>query len=186
MNNTLPFKIIARHIAPETPLFECYSIHAVLVAGKALQAGRRLGLDSESLRFVEAASLLHDIGIVQVNAPRLHCYGTLPYVLHGVEGRRILEAEGLPAHARVAENHIGTGILRQEIVDNGLPLPQKDILPQSVEDKLVCWADLFYSKTPGRLWQEKTLEEVRQEVANYGLASLERFEKLHALCAGAP
>lgn len=185
MKQILPFAVIARHIPPESPLFEIHCVHASMVANKALAAGRSLGLDAESLRFVEEAALLHDIGIVQVNEPKIHCHGHLPYILHGVEGRRILEAEGLPAHARVAENHVGVGVTRQEIVANNLPLPQKDVLPKSIEDKLICWADLFFSKLPGRLWQEKPLESVRQTVTGYGPEAAERFEALHALCSGA-
>ncbi len=186
MKQILPFAVIARHISPESPLFEIHCIHGGMVAKKALAAGRRLGLDGASLGFVEEAALLHDIGIVQVNAPNIYCHGHLPYLLHGVEGRRILEAEGLPAHARVAENHVGVGLTRQEIEENSLPLPNKDILPQSIEDKLICWADLFFSKLPGRLWQKKNLEVVRQTLTSYGPAASERFEALHALCSGRP
>jgi len=180
MNTVMPFAVIARHIPADSPLHEIYVIHATMVANKALAAGRRLGLDEGRLRFVQEAALLHDIGIIHINEPKIHCHGALPYILHGQEGKQLLLAEGLPAHARVAENHIGVGITRQEILDSDLPLPPRDILPQTLEDRLICWADLFFSKLPDRLWQEKSLESVRTAVSRYGPAARERFESLHA------
>lgn len=186
MDPISPFALIARHIPPESPLFEIYTIHAAMVASKALEAGRRLGLEQGRLRFVEEAALLHDLGIVTVDDPKIHCHGKLPYILHGVQGRQLLEKEGLARHACVAENHVGVGITRQEILDNSLPLPLRDMLPQSVEDKLICWADLFFSKLPGKLWQEKPLETVRATVSGYGPGARERFEALHAQFAPLP
>lgn len=179
-----PFEIIARHIPPHTPLFAVYVPHVTMVAKKALDAGLLLGLNEEQLRFVEEAALLHDLGILHVKEPRAHCHGRLPYVMHGVEGRRMLEAEGLPAHARVAENHVGVGITSQEIIDTDLPLPHRDMVPRSIEEKIICWADLFFSKIPGQLWREKSLDTVRKSISRYGEAPLRRFEELHALCTG--
>ncbi len=184
MTGINPSAIIARYIPNGSPLFEIYSTHTTMVARKAVAAGRALGLSDERLLFVEQAALLHDIGIVYVHCPEIYCHGSLPYLQHGIEGRRMLEAEGLFAHALVAENHVGVGIRRDEIIHMGLSLPPRDMLPQSTEEKLVCWADLFFSKTPDRLRLEKPLAAVRQSVAKYGPAPLARFEALHALCAG--
>lgn len=183
MELTRPYEIISELIPPASPLFAVYMPHATLVAGKAIAAGAALGLNEQRLRFVEEAALLHDIGILRVNAPNIHCHGELPYLMHGIEGRRILVAKGLPEHALVAENHVGAGILASEIEANGLPLPVRDMLPKSVEEKLVCWADLFFSKTPGKVWFEKPLEQVRRTVAAYGEAPLARFEEMHRLCS---
>ncbi len=181
MEQNAPFAVIASLIPPHSPLFSLFSIHAALVAAKAVIGGRRAGLDAAALRFVEEAALLHDIGIVEVHEPKLHCHGALPYLQHGVAGRRILEALGLPAHARVAETHVGVGLTSAEIAAQNLPLPQRDMLPVTLAEQCVCWADLFFSKSPGRLHQEKSLAEVRGTVDRYGSAARERFEALHAL-----
>ena len=45
--------------------------------------------------------------------------------------------------------------------------------------RLVCYADKFFSKTPGRLTEEKPLEKVRAQMERFGTASLDRFDALH-------
>ncbi len=167
---------------PEGPLFALYVPHVSMVTAKAVDAGKRLGLSEERLRFIEEACLLHDIGIVRTNTPELHCHGDLPYLLHGVEGRFMLESLGLPEHARVAENHVGVGITRQEIEENGLDLPLRDMLPQTLEEKMICWADKFFSKKPGSLWTEYTFVQAFERIQRYGEAPSQRFLELHTLC----
>ena len=46
-------------------------------------------------------------------------------------------------------------------------------------ERLVCYADKFFSKTPGRLTEEKPLEKVRAQMERFGTASLDRFDALH-------
>ena len=81
----------------------------------------------------------------------------------------------LGPHALVAERHIGLGIAKEEIVRQALPLPRRDMLCESLEEKIVCWADLFFSKTPERLWQEKSLTEIEQRAAHYGQRQIALF-----------
>jgi uncharacterized protein len=139
-----------------------------------------MGLSEARLRFIEEAAMLHDIGIVRVDAPQLGCTGTLPYLAHLVEGRRILEAEGLPAHALVAERHVSVGILREEVLAQGLPLPPRDFVPQTLEERLISWADIFFSKLPGELWREKSLAEARLRVGRYGERQQRTFDAWRA------
>src|SRR5262245_17215407 len=89
--------------------------HSRLVATKALRIADSLGRTDIDRRFVEEAALLHDIGACRVNAPDIGCQGDEPYIRHGVIGREILEAEGLPRHAMVCERHIGVGLTIEEI-----------------------------------------------------------------------
>ena len=58
-----------------------------------------------------------------------------------------------------------------------LPLPHRDMLPVTVEEKLICWADKFYSKWPASITEEKTVDKTRVLVAKYGEASLKRFDE---------
>ena len=123
--------------------------------------------------------MLHDIGILHCNAPGIHCHGEFPYLCHGVEGRRMLEAEGLPRHALVCERHTGSGLRAIDIEQLGLPLPVRDMLPLTTEERLICYADKFFSKS-GDPRREKTLAEVRRGIARHGGDALERFDALHA------
>ena len=49
--------------------------------------------------------------------------------------------------ARVAELHTGSGLTSAEITQQKLPLPARDYLPSSLLEKLICYADKFYSKS---------------------------------------
>jgi uncharacterized protein len=171
------FKLIHRYIPPGSFVYRVYIPHVSLTTAKALKIARRLGLSHEQLIFIEEASMLHDIGIVRVKrysfAPRVN----LPYMCHAPAGREILEREGLPKHALVAERHIVVGISKEEIIANRYPLPPRDLIPESLEEKIISWADLFFSKTPDRLWFEKSLADVEQTVARYGERQLKVFHE---------
>lgn len=91
-----------------------------------------------------------------------------------------MRSEGLPEIARVCERHTGSGLTAKEIAETGLPLPHVDLLPESLEEKLICYADKFFSKS-GNPKAEKSLEKVRSSMAKFGPESLARFEKLHSL-----
>ena len=174
------FRIIHRYIPPDSPTYAVYLPHVAAVTAKALRLAHRMGLDEAQLRFIEEAAMLHDIGIVRVHAPQLGCTGDLPYLAHLLEGRRILEAEGLTAHALVAERHVSVGILRDEVLAQGLPLPPRDFVPQTLEERLISWADLFFSKKPGELWRELSLAEARQRVGKYGPRQQRTFDAWRA------
>ena len=46
-----------------------------------------------------------------------------------------------------AKRHTGAGLTKKEIIEQELPLPQQDFLPETTEEKLICYADKFFSKT---------------------------------------
>jgi len=147
--------------------------HSRLVAAKALLTARNLDHPGVDLVFLEEAALLHDIGVCRTAAPKFHCYGTEPYIRHGVIGREILEGEGFPRHALVCERHIGVGLTVADIRSQKLPLPEEDMTPLSLEEKIVCFADLFYSKSPLKCGREKNIDEIK--------TGLERFSKQKVL-----
>lgn len=170
-------KIIHKYIPPNSVLYNIYIVHVTLVTHKALQIARRLNLSEDSQRFIEEACMLHDIGIVKVNAKEIGCIGELPYIQHVTEGRLILESEGLPIHARVAENHISVGgLTKAEIKRKKLPLPQRDMLCETVEENIISYADLYFSKNPTNIWKKKSKSQVLEKVKSYG----KRQEKLYA------
>lgn len=119
--------------------------------------------------------MLHDIGIVLADAPGIECYGTEPYIRHGLLGAEILRAEGLEAHARVAERHTGTGLTVEQITRQQLPLPARDFSPETLEEQVICYADKFYSKS--HLEREKTPEQVLRSLEKFGDEGVERFRR---------
>ena len=98
-------------------------------------------------------------------------------VCHGYLGRELLDREGLPRHALVCERHVGMGITLEEIETNNLPLPQREMIPVSLEEKIVCFADKFYSKSEHDLLHEKHLETVREMIRAYGEDKLKSFDE---------
>lgn len=154
--------------------------HSEDVARKAMQiAQARPDLDIDT-RFVWEAAMLHDIGIIRVDAPRIECHGNEPYIRHGVCGAQMLRDEGLPeSYARVCERHTGAGLTLDDIVSQNLPLPHCDLLPETLEEKLICYADKFFSKT--NLDRQKTVEQAEHSLAKFGGDTLERFRQLRCL-----
>ena len=178
MENVDYLKIIHKYIPPHTLAYYVYIIHVTLVTDKALQIARRMKLSPAQQRFIEEASMLHDIGVIRVNAKEIGCFGELPYIMHVVEGRKILEKEGLPLHAKIAENHISVGGLsKDEIVKGKMTLPHRDMLCETIEEKIISYADLFYSKNPDKLWRKKTIAQIRIKAANYGKRQEKLFDK---------
>ena len=155
--------------------------HSGDVARRAVRIARahpELGADET---FLWEAAMLHDIGICRVDAPSIFCYGTEPYIRHGILGAEILRSEGLPRHADVAERHTGTGLTAAEIARQNLPLPPHDFTPRTIEEQIICYADKFYSKshpdvekTPGQAM--RSLEKFGSEGIAVFKGWMERFE----------
>lgn len=131
---------------------------------------------------VECGALLHDIGIFKCHAPGILCYGSAPYIAHGIIGAELLLTYGaehgidLRSYAGICAHHTGSGLTRADIKRQNIPLPCKDYLPETVEEKLICLADKFFSKS-GNM-QEKSLKTVCGSMAKYGEDSLRRFKDL--------
>lgn len=124
-------------------------------------------------QFLEEAAMLHDIGVRWCYAPGICCHGTEPYLRHGIIGAELLRCEGWERHARVAERHTGTGLTRRQIESQGLPLPARDFVPESLEEQVVCYADKFYSKSsPDRV---RSVAETAESLEKFGHEGVEAF-----------
>ena len=177
--------VIIRHFYPEdTPLRRLLLRHSTQVRDKALAilanpSRPPLKLDAE---LVSAGAMLHDIGVLQCHAPSILCVGTRPYIAHGIIGAEMLREYGrthgidLEPFARICERHTGTGLTAQEIREQRLPLPEQDFLPETPEEKLICLADKFFSKSGDM--QEKSVAAVRRSLEKFGPDTLERLEAL--------
>lgn len=170
--------IIDRHYPEGSPLRRRYLDHCRAVADKAVDIAMRKGLEVD-LQQVEDAAMLHDIGIFMTDAPGIDCHGTEPYLCHGVLGAQLLRDEGAPDWAAdVAERHTGSGLTCDDIVERELPLPHRDLLPRTLLERLICYADKFYSKSGSP--EGKALTQIRATMARFGHTSTDRFERLHA------
>lgn len=179
-----PWLLLEKYYPPGDPAREILFAHSREVAAKALAVAQRLApRETIDLSFVEEAALLHDIGILFVHAPAIGCHGNLPYLAHGYKGRELLESEGWPRHALVCERHIGVGLSAATIQAQHLPLPLRDMIPETREETIIAYADLFFSKKKQELSGEKSLEQVRRGVAHFGAENLAIFERWHALFA---
>lgn len=153
--------------------------HSEFVARKALLCAENKKLDIDKTLLYEAA-MFHDIGVVKCNAPSIYAFGDLNYICHGVEGRKIMEGEGRNDIALVCERHTGSGLSIADIINQNLPLPRRDMLPETLIEKLVCYADKFFSKSKN-IEKEKSLGKVLFQMRAHGEESLQRFLKLHEM-----
>ena len=177
-----PEKILYRYYDHGSSLARTLIGHSRQVREKALETARRVPHLDPDTDFIAQAAMLHDIGIYQTSAARIGCRGSLPYIAHGIAGRQILEECGLHRHALVCERHVGAGITRHDIRSRALPLPDRDMIPVSIEEVIVCYADKFFSKNNHGTMH--TVEEVIAELKRYGADKADRFLTWHKLFSG--
>jgi uncharacterized protein len=172
-----PVELISRFYAPDSNSYRIILEHGRLVAGKALAAAARIAPLQPDLEFIRSAAMLHDIGIFLTDSPGLDCHGSEPYIRHGVLGREILDGLGYPRHGLVCERHVGVGISAADIRRFNLPLPERDMLPASIEEEIICYADKFFSKNSDGVAREKSASEIMESLKPYGADKSERFMK---------
>jgi uncharacterized protein len=122
-------QILEKNDCPTNVIAHCVAVSnkACEIGGKVLENGVTVDLD-----FIETASLLHDVG-------RCVSHG----IDHGVHGAKIMG--DYPEYARVCECHLGGGIEKSEAVE--LDLPEKDFIPETLEEKIICIADKLTEDT---------------------------------------
>lgn len=174
--------LLHRYYPEDNALRRMLLHHSRQVCARALQIVERHPELGANRNLVEAGAMLHDIGIFLTDAPGIHCHGTAHYILHGSLGAQLLrnEAEQLKeelhfyeALARICERHTGTGLTRQTIIERGLPDPHQDLLPETIEEQIICYADKFYSKS--HLERERTIPQTLQSLEKFGDEGVEKF-----------
>ena len=171
-------EIIETYYRPGTPLYDIFMDHAEKVTRKSLATAERVSHLKPDMAFIEVAAMLHDIGIFMTHSPAIHCIGEHPYICHGVLGRELLESidvDRFTRHALVCERHTGAGITVENIRKNRLPLPERDLMPVTLEEEIICFADKFYSKKPSERGEEKDLNQVTAEMFKLDRSHGERF-----------
>lgn len=194
--------LIHRYYPEDNALRRMLLHHSRQVCARALQIVERHPELGANRHLVEAGAMLHDIGIFLTDAPGIHCHGTAHYILHGSLGAQLLRNEAkqlkkeklqeeqlkaeqpqaiqlqeelhfYEALARICERHTGTGLTRQTIIERGLPDPQQDLLPETIEEQIICYADKFYSKS--HLERERTIPQTLQSLEKFGDEGVEKF-----------
>lgn len=166
--------IIDKYYPENNELKHILLTHSRSVADKALWIADKhpeLELDRQ---FLEEAALLHDIGVFLTDAPGIHCFGEHPYICHGYLGAELIRREGYPRHALVCERHTGAGLSLESILQRDLPIPHREMLPVSLEEQVICFADKFFSKT--HLDREKSIEKALKSISKHGEEGVVRFQ----------
>lgn len=169
-----PLALIDKYYPENNELKRILVTHSRSVADKALAMARshpELELD---LQFVEEAAMLHDIGIFLTDAEDIFCFGIHPYICHGYLGAELVRREGFPCHALVCERHTGAGISLQRIEEQNLPVPHREMIPLTLEEQIICFADKFFSKT--HLDREKSVAKARKSIEKHGEEGVLRFD----------
>ena len=179
--NIDPYAIINNHYRGFEKARDILIEHSEAVATKAIKIARRQGLSDDEIQFIKEASLLHDIGMYLCNAPSIGCYGKAPYICHGFMGHDLLATEGWPIHALVCERHTGTGLSLEDIRQQNLPIPMRPMEPLSLPEKIITYADKFFSKNPGKLGQEQDVNTVRAKLLKHGKEKLAIFDGWHKI-----
>lgn len=169
-----PLEVIEKYYPKNSKAYLILINHSNAVAEKALKIAEKFNVDRQ---FIYEASMLHDIGIVFTNSPKFGCHGNYPYIAHGYLGRELLEKEGVPKHALVCERHTGVGITKEEIVTKKLPLPIRDMVPFSLEEKIIAFADKFFSKESDGSVRKRTVEEIIFDLSKYGEEKVKIFQQ---------
>jgi uncharacterized domain HDIG len=177
-----PLEIIKEYYPEHSKGYNILVDHSISVTEKALSLAKKHPEMKLDLTFVYEAAMLHDIGIFKTNAPEIYCFGEYPYICHGYLGAELLNKKGYPRHALVCERHTGTGLSLEEIKNRELPLPHRDMMPVSLEEQLICFADKFFSKSKPE--KEKSPDKIRKSLSKHGIGSVKRFDNWCRLFLG--
>lgn len=172
-----PLKIIQKYYQIDSESYKILVEHSVAVAKKAIEIANKVPHLKPDIKFIEEASMLHDIGIFLTDYPEIKCFGKEPYISHGYLGREILEKEGFSKHALVCERHVGVGISIKDIEEQKLPIPKRDMSPISIEEQIISFADKFFSKNEEFLSEEKSIDKIRNELLKFGDDKVKIFDE---------
>jgi uncharacterized protein len=180
-------EILALHRkhAPTPAALDLVYTHCEIVCGIAEQLYSRSTASASAstsasaeidIDLVRAGSLLHDIGVYKLYDDAGNLDGP-NYILHGILGYELLQAEGLPeAICRFASHHTGVGITADDVRAQGLRLPPADYLAETAEERLVMYADKFHSKKTPPVF--RTAPAYAASVRRYGEDKVTAFQAM--------
>jgi uncharacterized protein (TIGR00295 family) len=147
--------------------------HSLKVAEKALEIAYNIKKVEVDLDLIEIGAILHDIGRAKTHGFK-----------HALIGGEILRNKGF-SHSlvRICETHILGGLDKEDAQQLGLP--ERDFIPKSLEEKVICLADKLtagtrevtveqrfqkwfskYGKTKILMKSKKRIEAIQEELQN--------------------
>ena len=137
MNKGVPSERMALNLLRKTGCSRKVVEHCVRVSQFAVQIAkscRKKGIDV-NVEMVRIGALLHDIGRARTHT-----------VDHGIIGAQIARELRLPnSLVKIIENHVGSGIDENEARKLGWPI--KSYIPESLEERIVAYADKLIAGT---------------------------------------
>ncbi|MFW9902194.1 MAG: HDIG domain-containing metalloprotein [Candidatus Thorarchaeota archaeon] len=147
--------------------------HSEKVADKAMEIANKIKKVKVDLDLIEIGALLHDIGRTKTHGFK-----------HALIGGKILRQRGFSEKlARICETHILGGLDKEDAKNVGLP--EKDFLPKTLEEKIICLADKQmagtrevsiqnrfnrwfqkYGRSKILLKSKKRIEKIQKEIEN--------------------
>ncbi|MBW2963553.1 HDIG domain-containing protein [Candidatus Woesearchaeota archaeon] len=163
-------ELLKKH-APSNSVFQKVYQHCKMVQKIALSLAQEIQKNGHlvDLEFIKIASLLHDLGRFQA-PPKSE-----KSLQHGIIGAKILRKLGLPRYALLCERHLGAGITKEEIIKYKLPLPKKDLIPKTIEEKIITYADDLVGDRI--LTVSEVVQRFKKEIKNP--EALKRMVRLH-------
>ena len=152
MNDTLPrdSDIIKLHkkYASSKEVFDVVYANCLITwrIAQQLLSAKQHNLDKE---LIKAGCLLHDIGSYQSIAES----GSLSVsaIDRGVAGEEILQGEGYSdALCSIVASHVGFGLTKEHIEETFVPLPHRNLAPQTAEGRLVSYATKLHTRSATR------------------------------------
>ncbi|MFW9937721.1 MAG: HD domain-containing protein [Candidatus Thorarchaeota archaeon] len=145
--------------------------HSLKVAEKALEIAEKITKVDVNKDLIEIGAILHDIGRAKTHGFE-----------HALIGGKILKERGFSNNlVRICETHILGGLDKEDAIKVGLP--EKNYLPISLEEKIICLADKHmagtyevsieqrfekwfskYGKTDLLIKSKKRIEKIQEEL----------------------
>lgn len=162
-NEEEAMSILEKEGTPARVVEHCKTVARQAAVFSEQASSRGLVVDRE---LVKMGALLHDIGRSRTHEPG-----------HGFVGGKILRDIGVDERiARIAERHVGAGIPASEA--KALGLPKKDLIPETMEEKIVCYADKVAFGT--RIGTAREVVAQLEEQLGAGHPAIERLKKFCA------
>ena len=159
-------RALHERFAPDEKTFDLVWVHCEIV----WRVAEQLLTDEQDADLVLAGCLLHDIGVYRLT-------GDDNYLRHGVLGHALAREAGLAETlARFCSHHTGVGLSRQDVMEQGLPIPAGDYLAETPEELLVMYADKFHSKSTPPAFV--SAERYARDVSQFGADKVQRFEAM--------
>lgn len=162
-NEEEALSILEKEGTPTGVVEHCKAVARQAAVFSEAAASNGIVVDRE---LVKIGALLHDIGRSKTQEPS-----------HGFVGGGLLRGIGIDERiARIAERHVGAGIPAGEA--KSLGLPEKDLVPETIEEKIVCYADkvAFGSRIGTR---EEVVAQLEEQLGR-GHPAIERLKKFCA------